>query len=143
MLFWLFLIVLAIGIGLIIWYEYSDQYNDWQLATGAIATVVAGLAVAISIGCFINAYGRADAYVVQHQARYDSLVYQLENDLYDNDNDLGKKELYKEIQGWNEDLAYNKEIQDNFWLGIYYPNIYDQFEFIELRQSASENINPN
>ena len=37
-----------------------------------------------------------------------------------------------DIQDWNEDLAKYREIQDDFWIGIYIPNVYDQFEFIEL-----------
>ena len=55
-----------------------------------------------------------------------------ENNLYDNDNDIGKKELMDEIREWNGDLAYRKAIQRNFWVGIYYPNIYDNLEFIPL-----------
>ena len=34
-----------------------------------------------------------------------------------------------EIRKWNENLAYHKEIQCDFWVGIYYPNVYDNFEF--------------
>jgi len=33
-------------------------------------------------------------------------------------------------------LAYRKTIQRDFWVGIYYPNVYDQFEFIELNKGA-------
>lgn len=74
-----------------------------------------------------------DAKIAKYQARYDSLVYQYENDIYDNDNDLGKRDLMEDIEEWNTDLAYHKRIQRNFWVGIFYPNIYDYFDFIELR----------
>lgn len=71
--------------------------------------------------------------IAKNQQRYNSLVYQLENNLYDNDNDLGKKELYDQIQDWNEDLAEGKALQRDIWVGAFYPNIYDEFDFIELK----------
>lgn len=71
--------------------------------------------------------------IAKNEQRYESLVYQLENNLYDNDNDIGKKELYNQIQKWNEDLANGKAMQHDIWVGVFYPNIYDHFEFIELK----------
>ena len=77
-----------------------------------------------------------DAKVSSYQKRYEALTYQYENNFYDNDNDIGKKELVSEIQYWNSDLAYRKTIQRDFWVGIYYPNVYDQFEFIKLNKEV-------
>lgn len=33
---------------------------------------------------------------------------------------------------WNTDLAFKKEAQRDFWVGIFYPNIYDEIDFIEM-----------
>ena len=74
-----------------------------------------------------------DARSAMYQRRYDALVYQYENDFYDNDNDIGKRDLMENIEAWNTDLAYRKKAQRNYWVGIFYPNIYDDFDFIELR----------
>lgn len=68
---------------------------------------------------------------------HDSLIYQLEHNLYENDNDIGKQELYEKITKWNTDLARGKALQRDFWIGVFYPNIYDDFEFIKLPESIS------
>lgn len=108
---------------------------DWEGTTIGFASVGA-LLITIDILCAINiAYQNVHAkgFVEACKQRYNSLVYQLENNLYDNDNDLGKKELYDQIQYWNEDLAKGKALQNDFWLGAFYPDVYDQFNFIELK----------
>lgn len=137
MLFWLFIISLVVGIACVVlgnWMYDNTRYDtDWLTTTGVVIAVVAALAIVISGISMACSYSDAEAKIAKNHKRYESLVYQLENNLYDNDNDLGKKELYNEIQKWNEDLAYYQNIQDSFWLGIFYPNVFDQFEFIELK----------
>lgn len=59
-------------------------------------------------------------------------MYQYENNMYDNDDDIGKKQLMNQIQHWNEDLAFGKEMQRDFWIGIFIPNVFDQFQHIDL-----------
>lgn len=63
---------------------------------------------------------------------YNSLTYQLEHDIYDNDNDIGKFELYEKITDWNIDLAEGKVMQNNIWFGALWHNYYDEFDFIEF-----------
>lgn len=97
----------------------------WVLAACVIALFIMGIILGVN-------YFGVEGYIASCNVRYDMLVYQLENDVYDNDNDLGKRELMVDIQNWNEDLARYRANQDNFWIGVFTPNIYDAFEFIEL-----------
>lgn len=128
MLFFIFIALFAISVLAII---YTDEMSGWHLLA-TIAFVLTLIALLISTIGLASVYISADASVAKWETQYESLTYQLENNLYDNDNDIGKKELMDEIREWNGNLAYCKEIQRNFWIGIYYPNVYDNFEFIPL-----------
>lgn len=127
------LLILTIAIilifGIII---YNFQEND-------VVNIICLIIIVFSVAIFIleavvlcmnhfSAPGLAE----QYSQRYEFLTYQLENNLYDNDNEVGKKQLYDEIRQWNEDVAYGKKMQDNIWVGVFYPHIYDEFELIEL-----------
>lgn len=132
MLFWIFVVLLLIGMVCVIIYDHT-MVGDWCFNLGLVLTVVSTFVLFIMSIVLVYRYTTIDGYVAQNQVRYETLVYQYENDLYDNDNDVGKKELLSEIQDWNEDLARYKAFQKNFWVGIFIPDIYDQFEFIELK----------
>lgn len=128
MLFFIFIALFAISVLAII---YTDEMSGGHLlATIAFALTLVALLIS-TIGLAVTYIG-VDASVAKWETQYESLTYQLENNLYDNDNDIGKKELMDEIHEWNGNLAYCKKIQRNFWVGIYYPNVYDNFEFIPL-----------
>lgn len=128
MLFFIFVAIFVIGVLAVI---FTDELNNSHIVAMFILGVGICLLV-ISTFIFAINYIGTEASIAGWEKRYESLTYQLESNLYDNDNDIGKKELMNEIRKWNEDLAYHKEIQRNFWVGIYYPNIYDNFEFIPL-----------
>lgn len=116
----------------------ENYYTSWADALGSIGVVVWGISLIVLIFEFlflaianIGVSGKISRWETQRS----SLVYQLENDLYDNDNDLGKKELYSEIQEWNEKLMVGKAMKDDLWLGIYYPDqLYDSLEPITLEE---------
>ena len=128
MLFFIFIALFAISVLAII---YTDEMSGRRLLA-TIAVALTFIALLISTIGLASVYISADASVAKWETQYESLTYQLENNLYDNDNDIGKKELMDEIHEWNGNLAYCKKIQRNFWVGIYYPNVYDNFEFIPL-----------
>lgn len=109
--------------------ERSD-FDIIPIIFGTLSTIF-GIVLAVVIILAVVANISTDGFIESSKQRYNSLVYQLKNNLYDNDNDLGKKELYNQIQAWNEDLAKGKALQNDFWLGAFYPDVYDQFDFIE------------
>lgn len=132
MLFVLIIIALIAGIALII---IGDDHYDWRgylVVPGMLLTVIGGVALLFSLFLIPIEHLGADGYVAGKRAEYETIMYQLENDIYENDNDIGKRELMVDVQEWNKWLAKGQAMQNDFWMGIYYADIYDQFEFIEL-----------
>ena len=125
MLFWIFVIIIIIAGFLLFTFDLENL--------GIAISVIGIFGISVSIAVLANNYIGIDGYIARMNTRYEILVYQYENDIYDNDNDLGKRELMVDIQKWNEDLSSRRERQHDFWIGIYIPNIYDQFEYIELK----------
>lgn len=130
MLFWMTIIVMILG--LILFEVLFEHDFEFSCVISGVISGLAAIALLIEIVVLAVNYIGVDGYVQEMNTRHDMLVYQYENDIYDNDNDLGKRELIEDIQNWNEDLASRKENQDDAWIGIFIPDIYDQFEFIEL-----------
>lgn len=134
MFFWLFVIIFVIGAAVLIVEDYYEVIPEWGCLIAIVATCISGVITLISSIVLLFCYTGIDAEIAENQARYEALVYQMENEIYENDNDLGKKELYDEVREWNEDLAYGKAAMDNFWIGIFYVNeVYENFEFIEYK----------
>lgn len=126
MIFWIMLIIF---IASLIWCMKSDQF---ERILQIIISVISGATIFVMlIAIFVCNVG-VQGDIAMNTARYEILTYQIQNNFYDNDNDIGKKELVNQIQDWNEDLAFGKEMQHNFWIGIFIPDIFDQFEPISL-----------
>ena len=134
MLYWIFLFILVLCIiGTI---TGSLGYKTWQdvlLVFSGVGLIISAVTVIIMTIFVIDANTAIDAKIAKNQQRYEMLVYQVENETYENDNDIGKYELYNQVREWNEDLANGKAKQYNFWYGIFYPNIYDNFDYIKLK----------
>ena len=130
MLFWLCLIVAIVGIvgGLHIG---KHTYSDWGTVLLIIGAITLILAVILGICVVSTQIDEAAAFESDKQL-YESLCYQAENSIYENDNDLGKADLMQKITDWNRDLAKHRVYMHNFWISNLYYGYYDQLEFIPL-----------
>ena len=147
MLFWLFIIVGLIGVGLIVigsirWNSELHHflwYNDDDIrGTGWGIVFVAIIAIIISLMCICGNFMGIDADVAKYHEKYEALTYKMESGACRDEFGLLSKEVIDEIQYWNTDLTYHQNIQDDFWLGIYYPNVYDQFKTIDYESYNRE-----
>ena len=139
MILWISIFVTVIC--LVIFIISSNKYDGAWDAISIISLLLAITAFVLSIvlgGISIIARAGADAYLASMQEKRSALVYQLENDIYDNDNDLGKKELYSEITEYNCDVAEGKIKQNNIWVYNLYCNVYDELELIEFPEQTKE-----
>lgn len=131
MVFFIFIAITILGMTLIVISE--KDLSALKMEIGSVCTIIGWMFSLIGILVILIQHTNLDGQIASKNMQYNMLVYQYENDIYDNDNDLGKRELMEDIMDWNKSLAWRKEAQDDFWIGIYIPNIYDQFEFIELK----------
>ena len=114
--------------------SFNKFSNFWDVITSiSIALSVLFFIISAVLGVIaVSASVGSESYLASMQEKRNALVYQLENDLYDNDNDLGKKELYSEIIEYNCDVAKGKIMQNNIWVYNLYSDVYDDLELIEF-----------
>lgn len=126
----LFFFVCAIFFAIGAWIQSygHDTLGCISFAIGLVAAVVFISMLWTAFESSIGIKGK----IAEKQAQYESLVYQLENGLYEN-GDSGKKELYDQITEWNKEVAKGKILQHDIFQGAFYPNIYDSLEVIELK----------
>ena len=123
MLFWSFIILFVVGIILYKVFEFE--------LLGELATDISGFAILISLFLIIGEYITTDSYLEKTREQYKAITYKIESDACRDEFGLLNKEVIDEIQEWNKDVRFYQNIQDNFWLGIYYPNVFDEFETID------------
>lgn len=135
MLFWFFVILTILGIVTMFIYNNTRFDSDGLYVTGGVFIIIGVIGLVISLIVMMCTLTAPKADIASLNAQYEVIVYQYKNDIYESDNDIGKRELLVEITDWNKKIAMMQELQDNFWLGIYVPDIYDQFELVDLEGS--------
>lgn len=63
--------------------------------------------------------------------KYKALTYKLESEACRDQFGLLNKEIIDEVQRWNVKVTYYKAMEDNFWVGIYYPDVYGDLGTID------------
>lgn len=151
MLFFITLFLLFISIAACIYISYIDHKYDsknnlkgikkfiwWNsdsltLITGILIGIFSVIVLITTIRISSN-YIRAEADKAMNQELYNSLIYKAETESIRDDFGIVNKEYIDEVQNWNTNLVNYQTITHNFWIGIFYPDWYDEFETIDLEK---------
>lgn len=158
MLLVLSILLVVLGIGILLFSEWCDElqssdrgdkekknlshvikkflyYNSNAIrAVGGFVTLVGGVALAIMLVILPLCHMGVDGYVEKNKERYEALTYKVESGACRDEFGLLSKEVIDEIQEWNEEVVKGKAMQNDLWLGIFNPDIYDQFETIDYEK---------
>lgn len=118
------------------------DHSEVTIVMGATIVIVIAIIVFTTLGIMFKNYINANAEAAQLHERYNAIVYKIESDSCRDEFGLLNKEIIDEIQKWNENITYYQAKKDNFWIGIVYPDIYDQFQTIDYTEfDMSMNMN--
>lgn len=128
MLYWFFIIVLIVEIFLYI--KVDDLYCNSVLEIMMMLTGVIILILTIFIFGF-NLESKSTK--VRLESTYKTLLE------YNSELNCSQNEHYiSEVILWNETISVGKEMQRDFWVGVFIPNIYDEFDIITLNETTYE-----
>lgn len=98
---------------------------------GGLLALIGGTGVVISLIIMTIEYTTINPYLESNREIYKALTYKVENDVCKDEFGLLSKDVLDDIQDWNKDVRFYQNIQYDFWLGIYYPNVFDEFKTID------------
>jgi hypothetical protein len=131
MLFWICVVLMIIGI--VLWVLGCNKfYSSCMDIVGMAMSLLGGFVVLIMLIVIIGSNVTAGGYLAANNELYKSLIYKANTEAVRDEFGIINKEYIDEVQNWNISISKNKKYQRDFWIGIFYPNIYDDFEIINL-----------
>ena len=129
-------IILAGIIGLVL---MKIEFDDAAITLWTLGVIILFILGIIGIVIFLT-HQSMEADCAGMKETYTSLQYQVDNHMYNNTNEVGKKELFDQITEWNRSLKKVKILSKNKWFSVFYPIDYEQFDYIsyELIEEVNE-----
>lgn len=94
-----------------------------------VIIVIAAGALSIALGIaaiIVNFPVNVECKKIELQTTYDTLVYELKNG--------ETTTLTRDIAEYNTEISTGRMMQNDFWVGIFNPNIYDELPLIEVNE---------
>lgn len=130
MIFWIFVISAVIFYIMYFMCMFHVKYLWETLCTVCIAISTVMLVFIVILNCGTNGI------VSSNREKHKALIYKTQTEACRDEFGIVNEDYIDEIQEWNQYIAKNKTMQRDFWFGVFVPNIFDEFQTIDLESIA-------
>ena len=125
MIFWIFVILCLVFF--VLHFKNDCWYDD---TFSILAIICLGISLFMLVPIAMSHLG-SDAEAALLNETHTALVYKMESTTCRDEFGFLSKDVIDDVQEWNETIRKNQALQDDFWIGIFVPNIYDEFQLID------------
>lgn len=101
-------------------------------AIAAIFLIIGCISAILSSTLLVGVHIAAPIAKINNQKTYESIVYQIDNKFYANDNEVGKFNLIQEITNYNISREQNIFCHNSPWINWFNPDVYPSLPEIPI-----------
>ena len=122
--------ILLFGIFCTFYMNYSR--HSWPDVCSALFSSLGGIALVIELVAIVVPHANAIGDQAAMEAKRETIIYQMENETYKNDNNVGTTELFSSIAEYNGKVLKIQAGRKNPWINWLYVPYGEDLELIDL-----------
>lgn len=131
------MIIVLITIAILLFGVFCTFYMDhsrhsWPDVCSPLFSSLGGIALVIELVVIITSHANAIGDQAAMEAERETLIYQMENETYKNDNNIGTTELFSSIAEYNGKVLKIQAGRKNPWINWLYVPYGEDLELIDL-----------
>lgn len=131
------MIVVLITISILLFGIFCAFYSDhsrhsWPDICSNLCLSLGGIALVIELAVILSMNANPIGAQAAMEAKRETLIYQMENETYKNDNNVGTTELFSSIAEYNGKVLKIQAGRKNPWTNWFYVPYGDDLELIDL-----------
>ena len=131
------MIIVFITIAILLFGIFCTFYMDhsrhsWPDVCSPLFSSLGGIALVIELVVIITSHANAIGDQAAMEAERETLIYQMENETYKNDNNIGTTELFSSIAEYNGKVLKIQAGRKNPWINWLYVPYGEDLELIDL-----------
>lgn len=131
----IFCVMVVLTIASVVIYHNSKPFSRIEFSS-SIASVLLGEITAFMLIIIVCTHVGNNGTIRKYEEQYKGIIYKMQTQECRDEFGILNKEFVDEIQEWNMTIASGQGYQHDFWVGIFCPPIYDDFELIDLNGFA-------